>query len=115
MTEALRFIFGYSYYSGEMNTNFIDLALDVLSEMACAEKTKIQGGYIPGRTVIDKINSLIQRSGLSECLLSFKEKWDSIVSDTKLKNPRGYMKSTLLNWLSDYKLEEFRYAVSGKT
>lgn len=115
MTEALRFIFGYSYYSGEMNTNFIDLALDVLSEMACTEKTKIQGGYILGRTVVDKINSLIQRSGLSECLLSFKEKWDSIVSDTKLKNPRGYMKSTLLNWLSDYKLEEFRYAVSGKT
>lgn len=115
MAAALRFVFGYSYYSEEMNMDFLDLTLDVLAEMACAEKTKIQGGYILGRTVIDKINSLIHRSELSECLLSFKEKWDSVVSDTKLKNPKGYMKSTLLNWLSDYKLEEFRYAVSGKT
>ena len=71
MTEALRFIFGYSYYSGEMNTNFIDLTLDVLTEMACTEKTKIQGGYISGAAIIDKINNLIRRSELSECLLSF--------------------------------------------
>lgn len=115
MGIALRFIFGYSYYSAEMDMDFLDLTLDVLTEMACTEKTKIQGGYISGAAVIDKINNLIHRSELSECLLSFKEKWDSVVSETKLKNPKGYMKSTLLNWLSDYKMEEFRYAVSGKT
>ena len=115
MGIALRFIFGYSYYSAEMNMDFLNLTLDVLAEMACAEKTKIQGGYISGAAIIDKINKLIRRSELSECLLNFKEKWDSVVSETKLKNPKGYMKSTLLNWLSDYKMEEFRYAVSGKT
>lgn len=107
MAAALRFVFGYSYYSREMDMGFIDLTLDVLAEMACAEKTKIQGGYIAGTAIVDKINSLIQRSELSECLLRFKEKWDSVVSETKLKNPKGYMKSTLLNWLSDYRFDDF--------
>lgn len=114
MGTALRFLFGYSYYAVETekrHMDFADIAIDALAEMACAEKTKIQDGYVLGRTVIDRLNGLIRSSSFSDCIWSFEEKWESIVAETKIKNPRSYLKSTLLNWLSDYKLEDFRYAL----
>ncbi|MCH5199735.1 MAG: hypothetical protein J1F60_02155 [Oscillospiraceae bacterium] len=114
MEIALRFLFGYSYYSAhdtsEERIAFVDVVIEFLAEMACAEKTKIKDGYISGKLVIDKINHLIQTASLSDCLWGFKDKWETIVSETKIKNPRSYMKSTLWNWLIDYKLEDFCYA-----
>ena len=113
MGTALRFLFGYSYYLTDTDKRHIDFAnivIGVLAEMACAEKTKIQDGYVLGRTVIDRLNGLIKTSSLSDCIWSFEEKWETIVAETKIKNPRSYMKSTLLNWLLDYKFEDFCYA-----
>jgi hypothetical protein len=78
--------------------------------MACAEKTKIQDGYVLSKGVIDRLNSLIKTSSLSNCIWDFEEKWEGITAETKMKNPRSYLKSTLFNWLSDYKLEDFCYA-----
>lgn len=114
MGTALRFLFGYSYYltdTDKRHMDFADIVIGVLAEMACAEKTKIQDGYILGKTVIDRLNGLIKTSSLSDCIWSFEEKWETIVAETKIKNPRSYLKSTLLNWLSDYKLEDFCYAL----
>ncbi len=114
MGTALRFLFGYSYYAVETekrHMDFADIVIGTLAEMACAEKTKIQDGYVLGRTVIDRLNSLIRTSSFSDCIWSFEEKWESIVAETKIKNPRSYLKSTLFNWLSDYKLEDFQYAL----
>lgn len=114
MGTALRFLFGYSYYlpdTDKRHMDFADIIIGALAEMACAEKTKIQDGYVLGRTVIDRLNGLIRTSSFSDCIWSFEEKWESIVVETKIKNPRSYLKSTLLNWLSDYKLEDFRYAL----
>lgn len=113
MGTALRFLFGYSYYLGDTDRrhmDFADIVINALSEMACAEKTKIQDGYVLGKGVIDRLNCLIQTSSLSDCLWSFEEKWESIIAETKIKNPRSYLKSTLFNWLSDYKLEDFCYS-----
>lgn len=114
MGTALRFLFGYSYYAVETekrHMDFADIVIRALAEMACAEKTKIQDGYVPGRTVIDRLNGLIRTSSFSDCIWSFEEKWEAIIAETKIKNPRSYLKSTLFNWLSDYKLEDFRYAL----
>ena len=114
MGTALRFLFGYSYYAVETekrHMDFADIVIGALAEMACAEKTKIQDGYVLGRTVIDRLNGLIRTSSFSDCIWSFEEKWESIVAETEIKNPRSYLKSTLFNWLSDYKLEDFRYAL----
>lgn len=114
MGIALRFLFGYSYFMTEADKqymNFVDIVIGALAEMACAEKTKIQDGYVLGRTVIDRLNGLIRTSSFSDCIWSFEAKWEAIVAETKMKNPRSYLKSTLLNWLSDYKLEDFCYAL----
>lgn len=114
MGIALRFLFGYSYIMSDTDkqyTDFVNIVIDTLAEMACAEKTKIQDGYVLGRTVIDKLNRLIPTSSLSDCIWSFGDKWKEIISEKKMKNPRSYLKSTLFNWLSDYKLEDFRYAL----
>lgn len=114
MGIALRFLFGYSYIMSDADkqyTDFVNIVIDTLAEMACAEKTKIQDGYVLGRTVIDKLNRLIPTSSLSDCIWSFGDKWEEIISEKKMKNPRSYLKSTLFNWLSDYKLEDFRYAL----
>lgn len=81
-----------------------------VGEMACAEKTKIQDGYVLGKGVIDRLNGLIKTSSLSDCIWEFEEKWEGIIAETKMKNPRSYLKSTLFNWLLDYKLEDFCYA-----
>ena len=114
MGIALRFLFGYSYYADNAEKelmDFVDIVIGTLAEMACAEKTKIQDGYVLGRTVIDRLNGLIRTSSFTDFVFSFKEKWDEIIAETKMKNPRGYLKSTLLNWFSDFKLEDFRYAL----
>lgn len=114
MGTALRFLFGYSYYltdTDKRHMDFADIVIGSLAEMACAEKTKIQDGYVLGKGVIDRLNGLIRTSSLTECIWSFEEKWEAIVTETKIKNPRSYLKSTLFNWLSDYKLEDFCYAL----
>lgn len=113
MGTALRFLFGYSYYLGDTDRrhmDFADIVINVLAEMACAEKTRIQDGYVLGKGVIDRLNGLVRTSSLSDCLWSFEEKWEAIAAETKMKNPRSYLKSTLFNWLSDYKLEDFCYS-----
>lgn len=114
MGTALRFLFGYSYYAAhdtaDEHIDFADVVLEVLAEMACSEKTKILNGFVSGRLVIDKINRLVENASFSDFLWSFEEKWKAIISETKIKNPRSYMKSTLWNWLIDYKLEDFCYA-----
>ena len=114
MGTALRFLFGYSYYltdTDKRHMDFADIVIGSLAEMARAEKTKIQDGYVLGKGVIDRLNGLIRTSSLTECIWSFEEKWEAIVTETKIKNPRSYLKSTLFNWLSDYKLEDFCYAL----
>lgn len=114
MGTALRFLFGYSYYAVETekrHMDFADIVIGALAEMACAEKTKIQDGYVLGRSVIDRLNGLIKTSSLSDCIWSFEAKWEEIIAEKEMKNPRSYLKSTLFNWLSDYKLEDFRYAL----
>ncbi|MCM1524144.1 MAG: hypothetical protein NC120_06765 [Ruminococcus sp.] len=113
MGIALRFLFGYSYCladTDKRHMDFADIVINALAEMACAEKTKIQDGYVLGRTVIDRLNGLVRTSSLADCLWSFEEKWQTITAETKIKNPRSYLKSTLLNWLLDYRLEDFCYA-----
>lgn len=114
MGTALRFLFGYSYYAVETekrHMDFADIVIGALAEMACAEKTKIQEGYVLGRTVIDRLNGLIRTSSFSDCIWSFEAKWEEIIAEKEMKNPRSYLKSTLFNWLSDCKLEDFRYAL----
>ena len=113
MGTALRFLFGYSYFAvdtDKRHMDFADVVIGAFAEMACAEKTKIQDGYVLGRTIIDRLNGLIRTSSFSDCIWSFEEKWEGIIAETKMKNPRSYLKSTLYNWLSDYKLEDFCYA-----
>lgn len=113
MGTALRFLFGYSYYAidtDKRHMDFADIVIGALAEMACAEKTKIQDGYVLGKGVIAKLNGLIKTSSLSDCIWEFEGKWEGIIAETKMKNPRSYLKSTLYNWLSDYKLEDFCYA-----
>lgn len=110
---ALRFLFGYSYFAvdtDKWHMDFADVVIGAFAEMACAEKTKIQDGYVLGRTIIDRLNGLIKTSSLSDCIWEFEEKWEGIIAETKIKNPRSYLKSTLYNWLSDYKLEDLCYA-----
>ncbi len=113
MGTALRFLFGYSYYAADTDKrhmDFADIVIGTLAEMACAEKTRIQDGYVLGKGVIAKLNGLIRTSSLSDCIWEFEGKWEGIIAETKMKNPRSYLKSTLYNWLSDYKLEDFCYA-----
>lgn len=113
MGTALRFLFGYSYYAADTDKrhmDFADIVIGTLAEMACAEKTRIQDGYVLGKGVIAKLNGLIRTSSLSDCIWGFEEKWEGIIAERKMKNPRSYLKSTLYNWLSDYKLEDFCYA-----
>jgi len=113
MGTALRFLFGYSYFAvdtDKRHMDFADIVIGALAEMACAEKTRIQDGYVLSKGVIDRLNSLIRTSSLSDCIWEFEEKWEGIIAETKMKNPRSYLKSTLYNWLSDYKLEDFCYA-----
>lgn len=113
MAAALRFLFGYSYFAvdtDKRHMDFADIVIGALAEMACAEKTRIQDGYVLGKGVIDRLNGLIRMSSLSDCIWEFEEKWEGIIAETKMKNPRSYLKSTLYNWLSDYKLEDFCYA-----
>ena len=113
MIAALRFLFGYSYFAvdtDKRHMDFADVVIGAFAEMACAEKTKIQDGYVLGRTIIDRLNGLIRTSSFSDCIWNFEEKWEGIIAETKMKNPRSYLKSTLFNWLLDYKLEDFCYA-----
>lgn len=113
MAAALRFLFGYSYFAVDTDKRHMDFAaivIGALAEMACAEKTRIQDGYVLGKSVIDRLNGLIKTSSLSDCIWEFEEKWEGIIAETKMKNPRSYLKSTLYNWLLDYKLEDFCYA-----
>ena len=113
MITALRFLFGYSYFAvdtDKRHMDFADVVIGAFAEMACAEKTKIQDGYVLGRTIIDRLNGLIRTSSFSDCIWSFEEKWEGITAETKMKNRRSYLKSTLFNWLLDYKLEDLCYA-----
>lgn len=111
MRLALRFLSAYSFYSDETSkefSEFFSATIDTLSQTACSERIAINNGYIQGIKVIDRINELIKKAELSDCLIKFHDKWKQIRSETpKIKNLCAYMKTTLINWLWEYSLDDF--------
>lgn len=111
MRLALRFLSAYSFYSDETSkefSEFFSATIDTLSQAACSERIAINNGYIQGIKVIDRINELIKKDELSCCLIKFYDKWQQVRSENpKIKNICAYMKTTLINWLWEYSLDDF--------
>ncbi len=107
---ALKYIFAFSYYATPEypeHAEFCRSVIDCLGEMITADSHKIAGEKVMYYQVIDRLNDVVRSYSLPDWLNSFKDKWNKILRQTSIANPRRYMKSCIWNWLRDWKIEEY--------
>lgn len=120
MKEALKYLFGYSWYSEGMeeeNKRFFNNVISSISEIAVKgiHTKKFSVGYYQ---VIDKLNDIMHdnTTTLTDWFESFTHEWSRILfekQEQKKQNPEqgigtqiAYMKSCIWNWLNNYQFEE---------
>lgn len=111
MTAALMYLCGFSYYFDEdadkEQSDFCRTVIGTVAEMVKEDFITVKGVRVMYYEIIDKLNEVIREDFLSEWLFSFEEHWRQVVTENKITNRRGYMKSCIWNWLCDYRLEDY--------
>lgn len=111
MTAALMYLCGFSYYFDEEadkeQSDFCRTVIGTVAEMVKEDFITVKGVRVMYYEIIDKLNEVIREDFLSEWLFSFEEHWRQVVTENKITNRRGYMKSCIWNWLFDYRLEDY--------
>lgn len=115
MTEALKFVFAYSYYSQNMtdeNKDFFETVIRSISEMV-SQKTftftcQNQKQSVEYSEIIDRLNEIMHssRTSLIDWFFSFEQEWKKILSENEIKYQKAYMKTCIWNWLNDFLIVE---------
>ncbi len=115
MTEALKFVFAYSYYSQNMtdeNKGFFETVIRSISEMV-SQKTftftcQNQKQSVEYSEIIDRLNEIMHssRTSLIDWFFSFEQEWKKILSENEIKYQKAYMKTCIWNWLNDFLIVE---------
>ena len=111
MTEAIKYLFAYSYYAtglAESNKKLLDAVIREISEMTEKEKQTLDKEVVGYNDIIDKINEINHNYSLIDWFNSFEQKWTEIISQrgNEIKNKRAYLKSCIWNWLKDFQFDE---------
>ena len=110
MTEAIKYLFAYSYYAtglAESNKKLLDTVIREISEMTEKEKQTLDKEVVGYNDIIDKINEINHNYSLIDWFNSFEQKWTEIISQrgNEIKNKRAYLKSCIWNWLKDFQFD----------
>ena len=117
MTQALKFLFSYSYHANKMTNeeiNVLDSVIKAMTELM-TQTSKISGRIVKCNEIIDIVNNIVKNSSLMEWYGyfdytdGFKQHWENVLA-RKLKNgeqipyPYAFLKSCIANYLLDYKV-----------
>lgn len=122
MTQALKFLFSYSYYINKITNeekieeiNFLDSVIKAMTELMTQDTSKISGRIVKYYEIIDIVNNIVKNSSLMEwygffdCTDGFKQHLENVLA-RKRKNgeqilyPYAFLKSCIANYLLDYKV-----------
>ncbi len=115
MTEALKFVFAYSYHSQKMadeSKRLLDSVIKSISEMV-SQKTftftcQKQKQSVEYSEIIDRLNEIVHssRTSLIDWFFSFEQEWKEILLGNNIKYQKAYMKTCIWNWLNDFLIVE---------
>lgn len=119
MIQALKFLFAYSYRIKDMNENeqnLLDSIIEIITELATHDMTKVSKRYVKYCEIIDIINNIVKNSSLIDwyglgSIDGFKQHWEDVLVKKQQKgeiisNPSAFLKSCIANYLLDYKVYE---------
>lgn len=110
LKAALEYLSARSYYSSNddvARTEFINVVITSIAEMACTDKVILQGKAVMYYEIIDRLNEIVKKDYLCDWLLSFEEHWKVILKENKISNKRAYIKACIWNWLIDYSFDSY--------
>ena len=106
MTEALKYMSGYSYFweteSENSQAKFHSCCVNVLADMLAEDSIRVGGKQVMYYTMLEKVNTLANRNLLSEAFFGFSEEWKKVTAGRQITDRKKYFSSCLWKWLDEY-------------
>ena len=94
MTEALKYMSGYSYFweteSENSQAKFHSCCVNVLADMLAEDSIRVGGKQVMYYTMLEKVNTLANRNLLSEAFFGFSEEWKKVTAGRQITDRKVF-------------------------